>query len=72
MIELPLNHFYEKTVLEFETVNNCDATYWHDEFLQYLRNTYNCEYWERETQFGGPCFVFRDEKDYTFFRLKFS
>lgn len=72
MIELPLNNFYDKVVDEFESENNCDVYIWWDDFINYLRTMYQCEYWEREHQFGGPCFIFQKETDATFFHLKFS
>jgi len=72
MIEFDLNPYYENVVEEFETVNNCDVYVWFDDFIAYLRDMYGCEYWQRETQYGGPCFVFKQEKDATFFQLKFA
>lgn len=72
MTEIPLNNFYDNVVDEFESINNCDVYVWWDDFINYLRTEYNCEYWERESQYGGPCFIFQNDKDVTFFKLKFS
>lgn len=72
MIEFELNPYYENVVEEFEILNNCDVYIWFDDFIAYLRDMYGCEYWQREEQYGGPCFVFKQEKDATLFRLKFA
>jgi len=73
--EIPLitnADFWHNSVEEFEIQNNCDVTYWYNEFINWLRDVFHCEYWERETQFGGPCFIFRNEKDYMFFLMRFK
>ena len=71
MTEVQLNSFYDKVVDEFESVNNCDAYVWWEDFVTYLRTEYKCEYLEREQQFGGPCFIFHNDIDAMLFQLKF-
>jgi len=72
MVELQLHPYYDNAVSKFEADNNCDAYVWWSEFISWLSTWYHCEYWEREEQFGGPCFIFREDKDLTFFKLQFS
>lgn len=75
MIEIALNDrekYWRKINQEFEKETDSDAYVWWDDFLIWIKETYRCEYWEREEQYGGPCLIFRDEKDYLFFTMKFE
>ena len=72
MVELPLIPYWDRVVKEFETENKCSAYHYTDELIQYLKDRYKCEYWQREEQYGGPCFVFKVEQDSTFFMLRFG
>ena len=72
MIELPLQPYWDKVVTEFERENDCEVDLWYNDMMNYLRTKYNCDYWEREEQYGGPCLVFQDERDSTYFMLKFE
>lgn len=76
MIEVPLTAELDlRLTKEFKchAWTNVDTWrgYWTSEFLQYLKDTFNARYWERDIQYGGPCFVFEDQEDYTMFALKF-
>lgn len=74
--ELPTSmNIWTKITKEFVEANNIrdnNTDYWLDEFNQYLRENYQAEYWVRDDQLGGDCFIFRAVSDYTFFLLKFS
>jgi hypothetical protein len=59
-------------VTEFERENDCEVDLWYNDMMIYLKTKYRCDYWEREEQYGGPCFVFQDERDSTYFMLKFE
>jgi hypothetical protein len=73
MIELALTNreqYWHTVTWEFQKETDGEAYIWWDEFLTWLKEKYRCEYWERDEQFGGPCLVFQDEKDYLFFIMK--
>ena len=78
--QLNLFFVYNISMTELET-----GPYWHnlwEEFRKsqqnvdikpFLKENYNCDYWDqREEQYGGPCFVFKDAKDATYFMLRFQ
>jgi len=72
MTELGTGPYWYNVWEEFKSQNN-DPLGRGRGIHDYLKKNYKCDYWDqREEQYGGPCFVFKDEKDATYFMLRFQ